>query len=188
MPTRPDPRPEIPRIAVAGGGSCDEATRQCALEVGRRIAEAGAVLVCGGGSGVMAAAAEGARRAGGTTIGILPGTGRLDSPPNRSIDIPIYTGLGQGRNLVLVLTADAVIAVGGEWGTLSEIALAGKHGRPVVLLGSWGLEPPPPGADGGQRPAITMPVVAGTPREAVEAALERTRPRGRVERNESDEP
>jgi len=85
----------------------------------------------------MERAASGALAAGGQTVGILPGTSEKESPPNPSIQIPIFTGLGQARNLVLVLSGQAVIAVGGSWGTLSEIALAIKHRIPVVSLSSW---------------------------------------------------
>jgi uncharacterized protein (TIGR00725 family) len=90
----------------------------------------------------MEAAAEGATGAGGFTVGILPGADASESPPNPHIQLPLYTGMGQARNLVLVLSADAVIAVEGGWGTLSEIALAAKHQRPLILLGSWNLKPP----------------------------------------------
>lgn len=159
------------KLMVAGGGSADAATRRVAFETGREIARAGAVLLCGGGGGVMEAAAEGARRQGGLTIGVLPGHDAASSPPNPFIDVSLFTGLGQARNVVLALSADAVIAVGGEWGTLSEIALAMKHGRPVVLLDSWTLEPPP----GSGTP---LPTVAGSPAEAVEAALRLARPEG----------
>lgn len=166
MSERPPVDPDTPRIAVAGGGLCDESTSRRADEVGRLVAAAGAILLCGGGSGVMAAAARGARDAGGLVIGILPGTGKHDSPPDPAVTIPVFTGLGQARNLVLVLSADVVIAIGGEWGTLSEIALARKHGRPVVLLDSWRLEPPAP-----MPGDVGLPLVATTPAEAVETAL-----------------
>lgn len=126
------------RIGVAGGNECDAATYTLAEEVGAHIAEAGAVLVCGGRSGVMEAAAKGARLAGGVTIGILPGYNRNEA--NRFIEHAITTGLGQARNLLVVLNSDVLIAIGGEAGTLSEIALAIKHGIPVVALRSWKLE------------------------------------------------
>ena len=165
MPSPEHPeRPPI-KIAVIGGASCDDLTRRDALAVGRGIAEAGAVLLCGGRSGVMEAAAEGARSVRGRTVGILPGSGPASSPPNRFIEIPIYSGLGQARNLVLILSADAVIAVGGEWGTLSEIAMAMKHARPLVLLGSWDLEHP-------SDPEAAMPLTADSPEEAVRCALD----------------
>jgi len=159
------------RLAVAGGGQCDAATREVAFETGREIARVGAVLLCGGGQGVMEAAARGAKSERGLTIGILPGTGPADSPANPSIEIPLFTGMGQARNVVLVLSADAVIAVGGEWGTLSEIAIAMKHGRPVVLLDSWRLGHPST-AD------AAMPVRADSPRQAVALAVELATPGG----------
>jgi uncharacterized protein (TIGR00725 family) len=153
------------KIAVVGASQCDDSSRDDASAVGHAIAAAGAILLCGGGAGVMEAAAKGARAAGGRTIGILPGTGPEESPPNPFIEIPIYTGMGQARNLVLVLSADAIIAVGGEWGTLSEIAMAMKHDRPLVLLGSWNLEPP-------RSREIATPQSASTPQEAVRLALD----------------
>ena len=152
-------------MAIIGAGDADPATRECAREVGRLVAEAGAVLLCGGRGGVMEAAAEGAAAAGGLTVGILPGEDERTSPPNPHIRLPIFTGLGQARNLVLVLSADALIAIGGEWGTLSEIALAMKHRKPLVLLDSWRLDPP--GA-----PGTPMPATASSPAEAVRPALE----------------
>lgn len=152
------------RLAVIGAGECNALTATMARGVGAEIARAQAILLCGGGTGVMAAAAAGAASGGALTLGILPGTDAISSPPNDSIQIPLYTGMGQARNLILVLSADAVIAVGGEWGTLSEIGLAMKHGRPVVLLNSWGLDPP-------GRSEPTMPYRAKTPAEAVSTAI-----------------
>lgn len=164
-PNSPTPTgPDRPRLAIVGAGRCDESTRLAALETGCEIAKAGAVLLCGGGQGVMAAAAEGAQSEGGLTIGILPGTDTHTSPPNPFIEIPLYTGMGQARNVVLVLSADAVIAVGGEWGTLSEIALAMKHRKPVVLLDSWRLGHP----SGNE---ADLPATADSPLEAVGMAL-----------------
>jgi uncharacterized protein (TIGR00725 family) len=96
------------------------------------------VLVCGGLGGAMEAACRGAKAAGGTTVGILPGSDRAAANP--FVDVAVPTGLGQGRNLVVVHAADAVVAVGGGYGTLSEIALALRHGKPVVGLGSWEIE------------------------------------------------
>ncbi len=126
-----------PRIAVCGAGDCDPATYELARQVGRLLAHAGAVLLCGGLGGVMEAACRGAREAGGLTVGILPGMEAGASNPY--VELPIATGMGQARNAVLVLSAQAVIAVAGEAGTLSEIALALKTGRPVVGLGTWRL-------------------------------------------------
>jgi uncharacterized protein (TIGR00725 family) len=124
-------------IAVIGAGTASAAECEWAEEVGRRIAHAGAVLVCGGLGGVMEAACRGARAAGGTTIGILPGTDRHEA--NDHVDVAIPTGIGEARNVVVVATADAVVAVGGEFGTLSEIALALKAGIPVIGLATWEL-------------------------------------------------
>jgi uncharacterized protein (TIGR00725 family) len=123
-------------VAVVGpgeGATTAEIAR--AHEVGRRLAEAGCVVVCGGLGGVMAAAADGARSAGGVSVGVLPGRDRANAA--NSITVAIPTGLGELRNGLLVRAADAVIAVGGSWGTLSEIALAMRTGVPVVLLGGW---------------------------------------------------
>jgi len=125
-------------IAVIGAGSADDETIGMAEEVGRLIAKHGALLVCGGLGGVMEAASRGAKAGGGTTtIGILPGTSTREA--NAWIDIPIATGMGEARNVVIVQTADAVIAVGGEYGTLSEIAFALKSGKPVIGLRSWDI-------------------------------------------------
>jgi uncharacterized protein (TIGR00725 family) len=124
-------------IAVIGGQVCTPEEEQLARELGRLIAEGGHVLICGGLGGVMEAACRGAKDAGGTTVGILPGAFRSDANP--SVDIAIATDLGQCRNAVIVRTADAVIAVGGEYGTLSEIAMAMKMGKKVVAISSWAL-------------------------------------------------
>lgn len=105
---------------------------EVAERVGRRLAEAGAIVVCGGLGGVMEGAARGAHRAGGLTIGVLPGSD--DRNANPYIRVPLPTGMGEGRNLLVARTAQAVIAIGGEWGTLSEVAMARKCGVPVILL------------------------------------------------------
>jgi uncharacterized protein (TIGR00725 family) len=131
-------------------------------EVGFLLGRAGAVLICGGGSGVMEAAARGARKAGGLTVGILPGN--RDGEANPFIDIPIVTGLGNARNVINILTSQAVIAIHGAYGTLSEIALAMKCRTPVIGLDTWKLTPPP-GAD----PALI--IAAASPEEAVQTAL-----------------
>ncbi|MCC6224370.1 MAG: TIGR00725 family protein [Thermoleophilia bacterium] len=123
-----------PQISVAGaGGRVTPELARLATEVGRLLAERGAVLVCGGLGGVMEAAARGAREAGGATIGILPG----ESPAAASpwIQHVVATGSGHARNLAVAASGDALIAVGGGWGTASEIALARKLCRPVVVLG-----------------------------------------------------
>ena len=131
-----------PSFGVVGGASCSDVESKLAFETGREIARAGGILICGGGAGVMEAACSGAKTIGGTTIGILPGTDAESSPPNTHLDYTLFTGIGQGRNQIIVLSSDAVIAIGGEWGTLSEIALAYKHEIPVVLLNSWTVEGP----------------------------------------------
>ncbi|HEX5881321.1 MAG TPA: TIGR00725 family protein [Actinomycetota bacterium] len=126
-----------PYVAVCGPGTATGEEEEWAEEVGRRLGEAGAVVVCGGLGGVMDAAARGAAAAGGTVIGILPGEDRLGASEHLTVAIP--TGMGEARNALIARVADAVIAIGGEWGTLSEIALARKMGRPVVGLATWAL-------------------------------------------------
>ena len=125
------------QISVIGGGVADQEVLDQAEEVGRGIAEAGAVLVCGGKSGVMEAASRGARDAGGVVIGILPGLSPDEG--NEHLTHGIATGVGHARNLAVVASGDAVIAIGGEWGTLSEIALARRLERPVIGLETWPL-------------------------------------------------
>lgn len=122
-------------IAVIGGQFCSEEEERTAYEVGFQLASRGAVVVCGGLGGVMESACKGAKAAGGVTIGILPGPFRGDANP--FVDYAIATDMGQARNAVIVRTADAVIAVGGEYGTLTEIAMALKMGKKVVALSSW---------------------------------------------------
>jgi len=122
-------------IGVIGAGDCSDDVCKLAEEVGERIAEAGAVLVCGGLGGVMEAASKGAKKQGGITVGILPGIDKDHANPH--IDFPIATGLGEGRNLLVVRNSDAVIAFPGEFGTLSEIAFCLKLGKPVVGLSTW---------------------------------------------------
>jgi uncharacterized protein (TIGR00725 family) len=148
-------------IAVIGGGRCPKKVAQIAEEVGRELGRRGLTLVCGGLGGVMEAACQGAKEAGGQTIGILPGFSRWDANPY--VDIPIVTGLGEARNVIVVRTAQAVIAVDGEYGTLSEIAYALKLGIPVVGLDTWQL------SRGGRE--VRDIVVAHTPAEAVEKAI-----------------
>ena len=122
-------------VAVIGAGECDSGLAAVAREVGRLLGEAGCVLVTGGLGGVMAAASEGAASAGGKVIGILPGTD--PKAANRWVETPIATGMGDARNAIICNTAEAFIAVGGSFGTLSEIAFALKRGKPVVSLGSF---------------------------------------------------
>lgn len=124
-------------IAVIGNAECPVDVARQAEEVGRLLADAGATLICGGLGGVMEAACRGTKGAGGLTIGILPGTSRQEANPY--VDIPIATGMGQARNVIVAISAQAVIAISGGYGTLSEIGLALKHGVPVVGLGSWQL-------------------------------------------------
>ena len=143
------------RIAVIGGSRAGRPALDAAFEVGRLIARAGAVLVCGGLGGVMEAASRGAREAGGLVVGILPGTAPADANP--WVDLPVATGLGYTRNSLVVMNADAVIAIDGEYGTLSEIAYGKIHGKKVVGLASWEVK----GVE-----------AAATPEEAVHKALE----------------
>jgi uncharacterized protein (TIGR00725 family) len=129
-----------PYVAVIGPGDADAATLAAAEAVGRGLGDAGATLVCGGLGGVMEAACRGAREAGALTIGLLPGSDRAAA--NRWVSVAIPTGLGELRNGLVVRSADVVIAVGQGFGTLSEIALALKLGRPVVGLGTWDIGAP----------------------------------------------
>jgi uncharacterized protein (TIGR00725 family) len=156
----PETKPQ-PIIAVCGAGRCDATLAAQAESVGRGIALAGATLVCGGLGGVMAAACRGARLAGGVTIGILPGNDPRAANPD--VVIPIATGMGEARNAIIIHTAGVVIAVGGEYGTLSEIALARKAGRVVIGLGTWDL-----GQDAAGQPHV---IAVDTPEAAVAAAL-----------------
>ncbi|MBO8127679.1 MAG: TIGR00725 family protein [Peptococcaceae bacterium] len=126
-------------IGVIGAAECSEEIARVAYEVGRGIAARGAVLICGGRGGVMEAAARGAREAGGVVIGILPGRDRSEGNPYLSFSIA--TGLGEARNAVIARACDALIAVSGGYGTLSEIGLALKMGKPVVGLHTWRLKP-----------------------------------------------
>lgn len=127
-----------PIIAVIGGRRVEKALLLEAETVGRLIAQKGATLVCGGLSGVMKAASKGAKSEGGLTVGILPHDHSKEA--NQYIDIPIATGLGIGRNVIIARTADALIAVGGEYGTLSEIAFALQMGKPVVGIKTWDIK------------------------------------------------
>ncbi len=151
-----------PRIGVMGPSQCSSHALETARTVGQLIARQGGILVCGGGQGVMKAAALGAKEAGGITVGILPGSRASDA--NEYIDIPIVTGLGDARNAINVLTSQAIIAVHGAYGTLSEIALALKAGTPVVALETWTLIPP----EDAPAPEI---IAARNPEEAVSAAF-----------------
>ena len=145
-----------PYVAVVGSGTAEGDLYEKARTVGRLVAERGGTVVCGGLSGVMEAAARGATEAGGTAVGILPDEDRRRQ--NSYLTYSVATGTGQARNLAVVCSGDVVIAVGGEYGTLSEIGLARKVGRPVVVLEGWDL---------GEH--VT---VAPSPLAAVEAAFE----------------
>ncbi|HXF37846.1 MAG TPA: TIGR00725 family protein [Actinomycetota bacterium] len=152
---------ERPFVAVCGPSVAGPEELAWAEEVGRLVARAGAVLVCGGLGGVMEAAARGCAAASGTSLGILPGPDRRAGNPHLSV--AVATGMGEARNALIVRTADVVIAISGEFGTLSEIALALKMGKPVVGLRTWELSKEGAPAD---------PIVrAGSPAEAVEAAV-----------------
>jgi uncharacterized protein (TIGR00725 family) len=133
---KPEPEKRI-SIAVIGGGKCTPQVAALAETVGRELAKRGVILICGGRSGVMEAACKGARQESGMTIGILP----HDDPAaaNPYVQIPIATGIGYARNIAVVNSADAVIAVGGNYGTLTEIAYALKSGIPVIGLHTWSL-------------------------------------------------
>lgn len=143
-------------IGVIGGGTCSPEIEAAAEEVGKYIALSGSILVCGGLAGVMAAACRGAKKENGVTIGVLPGQDKSEANPY--VDIPIVTGLSDARNVIIARTADALIAVDGEFGTLSEIAFALKFNKPVVGLETWDVS--------------EKIIRAQTPREAVDRALE----------------
>jgi uncharacterized protein (TIGR00725 family) len=122
-------------ISVIGAGTCNNEIYSIAEEIGKLIAQKGAILVTGGLGGVMEAASKGALDAGGTTVGILPGFSKEDA--NKYVSIPITTGLSHARNIIIARSADVVIAVSGEYGTLSEIAVALKLGKPVIGVKTW---------------------------------------------------
>ena len=151
-------------IAVIGGGQPSPQEAQLAEEVGRELAMRGAILVCGGLGGVMEAACKGAQSEGGVTIGILPGENRQAANPY--VQIPIVTGIGNARNVAVVKSAQAVIAIGGSYGTLSEIGHALRSGIPVIGLNTWSLS-----RNGQQDNSI---ILAQNPTEAVNKALNLT--------------
>lgn len=124
-------------ISVIGGDAAGPEAVKAAEAVGRELAKRGVTLVCGGRSGVMEAACRGARAEGGHTIGIMPGRDARESPPNQYVEFPLYTGLGYARNIMVVLSGEAIIAIDGSYGTLSEIAYALIHQRPIVGLDTW---------------------------------------------------
>ncbi len=124
-------------IAVIGGSDCTPEEARLAEEVGRGLARNGAVLICGGLGGVMEAACKGASAEGGLTIGILPGGSRQAANPY--VNIPVVTNLGEARNIIVVKSAEAIIAIGGAYGTLSELGHALRNGTPVIGLNTWSL-------------------------------------------------
>lgn len=146
-------------IGVIGGGDCDTEIEGIAEEVGRGIARQGAVLINGGLGGVMEASARGAKREGGLTIGILPGSSSQEANPY--VDIPIPTGLGDMRNFLIVRSASSIIAINGGYGTLSEVAIALKLGRPVIGIRTWGIS--------------GEVILVDTPEEAVKRAIDAAR-------------
>jgi uncharacterized protein (TIGR00725 family) len=152
-------------IGVFGAGNISDTDGewQAALTVGRQLAQRGFVVLTGGLGGVMAAASKGAKEEGGITVGILPGT-RKTSPANSYVDIAVYTGMGEARNAINTKSCMAAIAIGGEYGTLSEIGLALKGNCPIILLNSWTIAP---------HEAVKQPewYVASTPEEAVAMAV-----------------
>lgn len=150
-------------VGVIGSSKADPDLLKLAEEVGSEIARSGAAVVCGGLSGVMEAVCRGARKEGGLTIGIIPSDEKRDA--NQFVQIPIVTGMGMGRNVMLVKTADVIIAVGGEFGTLSEIAHALNIGKKVIGLRTWKLEK-------AHTRSIPNLVEVDTPKQAVALALE----------------
>ena len=149
-------------IAIIGGGQASAREAKLAEEVGRELARNDVILMCGGLGGVMEAACRGAQSAGGVTIGILPGENRRAA--NSSVQIPIVTGMGYARNVAVVKSAQAVIAIGGSFGTLSEIGHALQSGIPVVGLNTWSLS-----RNGKEDKSI---ILAKNPAEAVNIALD----------------
>jgi uncharacterized protein (TIGR00725 family) len=149
-------------VGVVGSTKAEPEVLKLAEEVGSEIAKRGAAVVCGGLSGVMEAVCKGARKEGGLTIGIIPSDDKNDANP--FVQIPIVTGMGMGRNVMLVKTADVIIAVGGEFGTLSEIAHALNIGKKVIGLRTWNLE------KARDRPIPNL-IVAANPKHAVDIAM-----------------
>lgn len=149
--------PQKKQIAVIGGREVSQEILKKAEAVGRLIAERDAVLLCGGMGGVMEAACRGAKSAGGVTVGILPTGSRLDANP--FVDIAIPTAMGMARNAIIIQSADAAVAVGGSYGTLSEMAFARHNGIPLVSVDSWPVDE-------------TVPKISD-PEEAVEWVFQR---------------
>ena len=153
-------------IAVVGGSKPAPDALPIAEAVGRELAQRGHTVICGGLGGVMEAACRGAREAGGHTIGVLPGSDPNDA--NQHVEYPIVTNMGFARNAVIVLSAAAVIAVDGSYGTLSEIAIALNYGKPVVGLGTWRISHPDDDTDSGDEEHIAR---ADGAAQAVEMAV-----------------
>jgi hypothetical protein len=163
------------QIGVIGPGTVEsEETAKLAYDVGAEIAKEGAILVCGGLGGVMEEAAKGAKGKGGLTIGILPGFSQNDA--NKYIDIRIVTGLSEARNVIVVRSCNAIIAIEGSYGTLSEIAFALRFGIPIIGLNTWFLE-----REGHPNPPI---IRVQTPKEAVKKSIEM----GRLNADRSSHP
>ncbi len=158
-----------PFISVIGGSDCSEEEARLAEEVGRELARRGATIICGGLDGVMEAACRGAASQGGATIGILPGDSRKDANPY--VQIPIVTGMGYARNAIVAKSGQAVIAIGGSYGTLSEIAYALQNHTPVIGLSTWSL------SRGGEEDKSI--VIAQSPLDAVEKAIALAKKGGR---------
>ncbi len=137
MATPKKPEGRKPVIAVIGAGKCSKKMRDAAADVGRYVAEHGGIIVCGGLGGIMEGAARGAREAGGTAIGILPGDSAADA--NEFVDIVIPTGMGEARNILVIRAADAVVAFPGKYGTLTEMAFARLFEKPLVSVQAWKL-------------------------------------------------
>jgi uncharacterized protein (TIGR00725 family) len=164
------------QVAVCGPNDCTDQEREWAVEVGVRLADAGVVVLCGGGGGVMAAVAAGVHSRGGVVVGIRPDDSSGERASRNSqgaagpddLTVTVRTNLGQARNAVLVTSADAVLAIGGSWGTLSEVALAMRLSRPTIWLGGWQIRD----AAGDPVPGVTT---VDSPGQAVAAALHRPR-------------
>jgi uncharacterized protein (TIGR00725 family) len=157
------------QIAVIGGNTAPPEMVQLAERVGLLLAEAGATVVCGGGQGVMLGVCRGARQAGGHTIGILPGHSAVETPPNEYVEFAVYSGLGYARNSLVALSGEAVIAIDGAFGTLSELAFALVWQLPVIGLRTWEFSYP------GFDPSLIQRVDSAEDavKLALEAAIER---------------
>jgi len=142
-------------IGIIGGNVCTPEIEEVAIKVGKYIAERNGILICGGLGGVMEAGCKGAKEAGGMTIGVLPGMNPNDA--NQYVDIPIPTGMGYARNIIIVNSSNSVIAIDGKFGTLSEIAFCLQFGVPVISLFSWEVDP--------------SIVIANSPEQAVDLAF-----------------